>query len=524
MPLFGPPNVEKLKEKRDVPKLIKALGYKEATVRESAAQALGEIGDSRAVEPLSSALNDEDLVVAMAARDALIKIGAPAVEPLLGVLKEGDKEARKRAAAALGKIGAPAVESLLAALKSDDNVVRKTAVEALGKMGIPAVVEPLLAALKDEDKAVRKSAVVALGEIGDAQAVEPLCSALQDEDKAVRKSAVEALGELGDARAVEPLCSALQDEDRDVRFGAATALGKLGDARAMEPLLVALKDDDKAVRKRAADALGKIGEPAVEPLLVALKDDDMGVQQQAQYALGKIGEPAMESLLAALKDDSFVVRSRAADALVKIGTPALRPLLIAVHDDDQVRRMAERSLMKISDGYEAGVCARQGLHIKGERPRSLREEVARAMFYHQPPSRRACPKCRAVALLVAQHGDIDSRGRLKLWCVMCHHKAEVNMTRTEFDTLAQDLRRAGFKPAIVDEFEVIHLQYPDATASHVDEIRPLIRAVSDDPALGDTGLRMLEARLIAVMTVIIADATGAMPDLQHLLGSQESEG
>ena len=493
MPLFGPPNVDKLLAKRDVDKLIKALGYKDASVRKSAAEALGSIGDARAVEPLSSVLSDEDLMVAAAARDALIMIGAPAVEPVLGVLKEGDEEARKRAAAALSKIGAPAVESPLAALKSDDNVVRRTAVEALGKMGIPAVVEPLLAALKDEDKAVRKSAV-------------------------------EALGELGDAQAVEPLCSALKDEDRDVRFGAATALGKIGDARAMEPLLVALKDDDKAVRKRAADALGKIGEPAVEPLLVALKDDDMGVQQQAQYALGKIGEPAMESLLAALKDDSFVVRSRAADALVKIGTPALRPLLIAVHDDDQVRRMAERSLMKISDGYEAGVCARQGLHIKGERPRSLREEVARAMFYHQPPSRRACPKCRAVALLVAQHGDIDSRGRLKLWCVMCHHKAEVNMTRTEFDTLAQDLRRAGFEPTIVDEFEVIHLQYPDATASHVDEIRPLIRAVSDDPALGDTGLRMLEARLIAVMTVIIADATGAMPDLQHLLGSQESEG
>jgi hypothetical protein len=261
----------------------------------------------------------------------------------------------------------------------------------------------------------------------------------------------------------------------------------------------------------------------VEPLLVALKDNDKQVQEQAESALGKIGEPAVVPLLATLKDDDFVVRSRAADALAKIGTPALGPLMIAIHDEDPARRMAERSLKKISDGYEAGVCARQGLHTKSRRPRSLREEVARATFYNQPPSRKACPKCRAVALVVAQHGDIDSQGRLKLWCVMCFHEAEVKMTRTEFDTLTRDLRRAGFKPTIVDEFELIHLQYPEAAASRVDQIQPLIAAVSDNPALGDTGLRMLEARLIAAMTVIIADATGMMLDLQHLLGSEETE-
>ena len=57
MPLFGPPNVDKLKAKRDVKGLSRALSYqKDDEVRRRAAKALGEIGDAQAVEPLTAAL------------------------------------------------------------------------------------------------------------------------------------------------------------------------------------------------------------------------------------------------------------------------------------------------------------------------------------------------------------------------------------------------------------------------------------------------------------------------------------
>ena len=57
MSLFGHPNVEEMKAKRDVKGLIKALTYQNyAAVREDAAKALGEIGNPRAVEPLAAAL------------------------------------------------------------------------------------------------------------------------------------------------------------------------------------------------------------------------------------------------------------------------------------------------------------------------------------------------------------------------------------------------------------------------------------------------------------------------------------
>jgi HEAT repeat protein len=49
MPLFGPPNVAKLKAQGDVPGLVKALDYdSDWVVRWSAAEALDQIADARA--------------------------------------------------------------------------------------------------------------------------------------------------------------------------------------------------------------------------------------------------------------------------------------------------------------------------------------------------------------------------------------------------------------------------------------------------------------------------------------------
>ena len=60
MSLFGPPDVDKLKAKGDIKGLIKALGYqRDWQVRVSAARALGEIGDARAVEALIGALGEQ---------------------------------------------------------------------------------------------------------------------------------------------------------------------------------------------------------------------------------------------------------------------------------------------------------------------------------------------------------------------------------------------------------------------------------------------------------------------------------
>jgi HEAT repeat protein len=184
MPLFGPPNVEKLKARRDIAGLVKALAYKkDSSVRKRAAGALGKIGwkpEKGEAEAL--------YLIAQRKWDECVKIGARAVEPLIAALKDGEPDMRKAAAGALAKIGdARAVEPLIAALKDGEPDVRKAAVGALGKIGWkPDKSEAgaiYLIARRKWDECVK---------IG-APAVKPLIAALKDKNWRVRKAAAEAL-------------------------------------------------------------------------------------------------------------------------------------------------------------------------------------------------------------------------------------------------------------------------------------------------------------------------------------------
>ena len=65
----------------DVDKWIQDLNDTSPSVREAAALALGQLGDTRAVEPLIQALKDEDSYVRSAAADALTKLGWQAPAP-----------------------------------------------------------------------------------------------------------------------------------------------------------------------------------------------------------------------------------------------------------------------------------------------------------------------------------------------------------------------------------------------------------------------------------------------------------
>jgi HEAT repeat protein len=60
MGLFGPPDVEKMKAKKDDNGLIRALRYQKGFQVRVSAAALGEIGDHRAIEPLIATLKDEE--------------------------------------------------------------------------------------------------------------------------------------------------------------------------------------------------------------------------------------------------------------------------------------------------------------------------------------------------------------------------------------------------------------------------------------------------------------------------------
>src|SRR5665647_721650 len=162
------------------------------------------------------------------------------VRGLIRLLNHGDPDVRYEAAGALGDLrDASAVEPLITALKNDElSGVRWKAAEALSKIGAPAV-DALIEALRHHDDDVRWKAAIALGEIGDPRAVEPLVTLLFDDDRFVKSHAALALGAIGEP-SVKPLIHALRDGDGNLRWGAAIALGKIRDPRAIEPLIRAL--------------------------------------------------------------------------------------------------------------------------------------------------------------------------------------------------------------------------------------------------------------------------------------------
>jgi HEAT repeat protein len=148
--------------------LIAALHDDSWGVRGVAAGALADIGDARAVDPLGDTLRDADLGVREAAADALVRIGTPAFEPLAAALQDESWDVRRTAARALGQIrDTRAVGPLVAALRDPiDSWLRSNAAAALGQIGDAGAVQPLVAALHDRDANVRNAAAEALEALG----------------------------------------------------------------------------------------------------------------------------------------------------------------------------------------------------------------------------------------------------------------------------------------------------------------------------------------------------------------------
>ena len=84
--------------------------------------------------------------------DALVKIGPPAVEALITAVNDGDATICANAAEALGHIGDKrALGPLIVALQDSDSQVVLTAINALRRINDPLAVAPLIEFLRQDD-------------------------------------------------------------------------------------------------------------------------------------------------------------------------------------------------------------------------------------------------------------------------------------------------------------------------------------------------------------------------------------
>ena len=184
-----------------VPLLVGALGDHSAEVRNSAAYALGLIGDPVAAGPVLAA------------------IGAP---------NRGLPAAT--AAETLQSMGVGVSEVLREGLRADDARTRMVAAHLSGERAFTRGLPELRHLLDhDPDVTVRETCAAAIGRLGRREDVAVLARHTDaDEPLALRRACVQALGELREDAAVPTLAVLLGDADPRLAELAATALLALG--------------------------------------------------------------------------------------------------------------------------------------------------------------------------------------------------------------------------------------------------------------------------------------------------------
>ncbi|MCH7761066.1 HEAT repeat domain-containing protein [candidate division TA06 bacterium] len=213
-----------------VPYLIDQLDTKSARERHTLIAILKKMKEPAVEPLINYIQEDPDRGSSRLAAHILGKIGEEAgvaVPLLIGLIQHQNWRMRMSACEALGEVGDPrAVEPLMTALKDTVFLVRKGAVFGLGKMEDRRSISALIQALGDGSYAVRYPASEALETIG-RPAVPPLIKALKENDSITRSLVCGVLGKIQDRRALKPLRRMLKDEDWGVKVAAKEALRSL---------------------------------------------------------------------------------------------------------------------------------------------------------------------------------------------------------------------------------------------------------------------------------------------------------
>ena len=392
MPIFGPPNIEKLVAAGNVNGLYKALGYKQdPAVRQAALRGLARLGhvadalaklhgmrEAWAVAPLLAAAALE-----MPARSwkpeeeayrLLAAIGTPAVEPLIGALADPDERMREAAARALGQMGeASAVEHLITVLEGQRgdlalygdlaHVTRPLGqiCARLGDANLTARAVVFLRAVFENERAGPSQRAVALQELarlGQAPVAAQLYPILDNKREArdLRLAAIEALTGPGIEQAPNTLIAILEDraENLSLRQAAAVTLAKSSEGEGLSLLIAILEDraEGHFLREAVLMALAERRErEAISPLIALLKDDSEIhlMRCAAAEALGKSGDvKAMTALILATRGGDRMVNHCANRVLEQVGPSAVRPLIAVLsHEQRWVRDVGAKTLVRL---------------------------------------------------------------------------------------------------------------------------------------------------------------------------------
>ncbi len=346
--------------------LVQLVQDVEPRVRRRAALAIGRVGLTEGVAPLSARLaTDADPEVRQMAAFALGLIGrTEAVAALRTALSDTAPIVRGRAAEALGLIddqgSAAAIGTMTAAYIKSGALASVVAdesgyplspeIEAV-RLGIYALArlkafEPLAGAVLDGGgvPVTRWWPVAyAFRRVGDVRAVPVLRALAQGDGVYTRAFAARGLGTLKDQGSVDLLrrLAAMAPQSLAIGVEAVRALGEIGDADGFPALLELLKQPTLHVEVRA-EVVRAIGAMAAadstEVLLDLLSDSVPAVRAEALIALAKVDPERFVVVLSGLGPDRhWTVRAALATALAELPVETAAPLLEPLAEDEDQR-------------------------------------------------------------------------------------------------------------------------------------------------------------------------------------------
>lgn len=258
-------------------------------------------GTGQAIEALTTALNDSDPTVALAAAKALAQgVGKEALPALRARLTtEGDPAVRRQLIETLGVQKDPEALNVFTRIALDEKAdadFRDTAIAAVANIGGDEAKKTIvqLAGAQLSHIATRK-VIEAAGEMRATAAAPAILPRLGDSDSAIRLAAAKTLNSLGHKNwapgTVDALLALLDDKDSKIVTAAIEALSNAHDPAAL-PRFIALAEKNR-YRKETVGAIAALGGEQVMPVLITmLSDKNIRVRQEAGKALRKYRDKA----------------------------------------------------------------------------------------------------------------------------------------------------------------------------------------------------------------------------------------